>query len=294
MNTLDLEVLSNFLTVVSCGSISAAARKLMVAQPAISRQMQKLEAEMGCKLFERGRRIVLTDADKALKADAENLQLMAQKLRENMQNFSCRKDLPLRIALTPHNTSVFLDKVISPFLQKYPDMRFEMYEKNTQEILPLIKQGEVELAIVNSVYTDEYKVHYCIRDPLVAAWHPELKVYPFSKESLCINDLNSLPLSIIRAMQEDLNGHCISQGFVPNIISISSQLSTALVMAKSKKAVAIVPYSSVKDSGLSYAFFSEDFMAFPTNVLSRFTPLGSAAASFLEFFRQETAVFPFD
>lgn len=294
MNNLDLEVLNNFLTVVSCGSISAASRKLMIAQPALSRQMQKLELEMGCKLFERGRKIVLTDAGKELKSNAESLRLMEQNLRDNMQRFALQSNRPLRLALTPHNTWMFLERVISPFMEKYPEIRFELYEKSTIEILPLIKDGESELAIVNALNTDEFKVHYSISDPLVAAWHHDLKV-DIPKRNLCIKDLKDLPLGVIRAMQDTVSQHCIAQGFVPNIVSTSSQLSTNLLMAKKEKAVAIVPYSSVKDlTELNHAFFDEPFMTFPTNIISRMSPLSTAATDFLEFFKKETASFPFD
>ena len=294
MNNLDLEVLNNFLTVVSCGSISAASRRLMIAQPALSRQMQKLEAEMGCRLFERGRRIILTDAGKELKSNAESLRLMEQTLRENMQRFSSQSSKPLRIAMTPHNSLVFLERVISPFLKKYPDVRFELYEKNTLEVLPLLREGEVELAIVNSLNTDEFKVHYSIMDPLVAAWHRELEV-SIPKRRLCIKDLNGLPLGLIRAMQDTVSQYCIAQGFVPSIVSTSTQLTTNLVMAKKKRAVAVVPFSSVKDlPELDYAFFDEPYMVFPTNVVSRISPLGSVASDFLDFFKAETASFPFN
>ncbi|MBQ1263369.1 MAG: LysR family transcriptional regulator, partial [Oscillospiraceae bacterium] len=269
MNNLDLEVLNNFLTIVSCGSISAAARRLMIAQPALSRQMQRLEAEMGCKLFERGRRIILTDAGKELKSNAESLRLMEQNLRENMQRFSSQSSKPLRIAMTPHNSLVFFERVISPFLKKYPDVRFELYEKNTLELLPLLREGEVELAIVNALNTDEFKVHYSLNDPLVAAWHRELKVN-IPNRALCIKDLNGLPLGLIRAMQNTVSQYCIAQGFVPSIVSTSTQLTTNLVMAKKKRAVVIVPFSSVKNlPELNYAFFDEPYMSFPTNVVSR-------------------------
>ncbi len=292
MPPLDLEVLYNFLTVISCGSISAASRKLMLAQPALSRQMQKLEAEMGCKLFERGRKIILTDAGKALKKNAESLRIAEQNLRANMQKFSNQRDTRLRLAITPHNASVFLDKVISPFLQKYPDMHFEMYEKNTLEILPLVKEGEVEIAIVNSLNTDEFKVHYSVSDPLVAVWHPEFNVNR-SSEVFCIKDLKGLPLGVIRALQGKISDYCGAQGFAPDIVSLSSQLSTSLVMAKKKKAVVIVPSSSVAGNPeLKYACFSEPFMVFPTNVISRTPDLSAAAVNFIEFFKQETKGFP--
>ena len=60
------EDLYYFLTVAAEGSVSAASRRLLIAQPALSKRMQALERELGCVLFIRGsRRISLTEAGEA-------------------------------------------------------------------------------------------------------------------------------------------------------------------------------------------------------------------------------------
>lgn len=53
---MNSETLYQFLEVAQEGSISAASRKLMIAQPALSKRMQALERELGCTLFIRGSR----------------------------------------------------------------------------------------------------------------------------------------------------------------------------------------------------------------------------------------------
>ena len=66
------EDLYYFLTVAAEGSVSAASRRLHIAQPALSKRMQALERELGCVLFIRGsRRISLTEAGEALRGRAE-------------------------------------------------------------------------------------------------------------------------------------------------------------------------------------------------------------------------------
>ena len=60
---MDLKQLRYFAAVAEEGSITAAARRLYLSQPPLSMQLQALEREVGCSLFERGRRhITLTDA----------------------------------------------------------------------------------------------------------------------------------------------------------------------------------------------------------------------------------------
>ncbi|WP_455138867.1 LysR family transcriptional regulator, partial [Thermophilibacter sp.] len=69
---MELRHLQYFLMVAREGTISGAASVLHVSQPALSRQMQELERELGCRLFERGsRRISLTEPGMGLGSRAK-------------------------------------------------------------------------------------------------------------------------------------------------------------------------------------------------------------------------------
>ena len=283
--SLDLALLNNFLTVANEGSISAAARKLMIAQPALSKQMQKLEAEFGCMLLVRGRKITLTDAGRALKESALSLKIMENSVRATMSQFSGEMD-QLRLACTPHNASVFLDGVLTPFLQKHPDIHLEMYEKSTTDILTLMKEGEAEIGIVNDLPSDTrgFTVHCHISDPLVAVWHPDFKFD--IGDGLEIKRLKGVDVALIRSLNDRISGYCAAEGFIPNIVCVSSQLSTSLLMAIKNKAVAIVPYSAMrKYSDLRFSFFKESFMTFPTNLVSYSETVGNAARDLIAIFR---------
>ena len=62
-----LEALKNFITVVECGTITEAARKICIAQPALSNQIRGLEEELGVQLFHRTpRSMELTEAGRIL------------------------------------------------------------------------------------------------------------------------------------------------------------------------------------------------------------------------------------
>ena len=79
MTKLEIEA---FLTIIKCGSISVAADKLFVTQPALSRRIRALEEELGYELFERGRgirNIKLTDQGEEFVMIAERfLRLYAE------------------------------------------------------------------------------------------------------------------------------------------------------------------------------------------------------------------------
>ena len=71
---MNLSYYSNYVTIVEEGSLTAAARKLRIAQPALSNQIKALEAEYGARLFHRGaRRLELTDAGQILYQRAKRM-----------------------------------------------------------------------------------------------------------------------------------------------------------------------------------------------------------------------------
>ena len=85
---MELRVLRYFLTVAQEESISAAAEVLHVTQPTLSRQLMELEAELGTKLFARGRkkrRMALTEAGSRLRWQAEEILALADKTLASFQ-----------------------------------------------------------------------------------------------------------------------------------------------------------------------------------------------------------------
>lgn len=71
---MDLRHLRTFVTVAELGTVSKAADRLRIAQPALSRQIATLEQDLGLRLFDRvGRRLVLTSAGEELLGDCRGL-----------------------------------------------------------------------------------------------------------------------------------------------------------------------------------------------------------------------------
>ncbi len=83
---MDLRHIRTFVTVAELGTVSKAASRLHVAQPALSRQIANLEDELGLKLFDRvGRRLLLTGEGEQLLSDCRGLLNYARALGERAQ-----------------------------------------------------------------------------------------------------------------------------------------------------------------------------------------------------------------
>ncbi|MGA8291006.1 MAG: LysR family transcriptional regulator, partial [Rhodoplanes sp.] len=106
---MDLRQARTFVTVAELGTISRAAQHLRIAQPALSRQIQNLEQELGLKLFDRvGGRLLLTGQGELLLGDCRDLLAHASAVRERAQSLRHEDSGVLKVAAAPGNIeSVF-------------------------------------------------------------------------------------------------------------------------------------------------------------------------------------------
>ena len=82
---MEIRVLRYFLAVVREQNISKAAESLHLTQPTLSRQLADLEAEIGQPLFERGRRLALTEAGVMLRHRAEEAVALVDRIEADFR-----------------------------------------------------------------------------------------------------------------------------------------------------------------------------------------------------------------
>lgn len=115
---MELRALRCFVTVADCGSVSLAARQLHTAQPSLSRQLQRFEAELGLPLFDRSqRRLVLSAAGRRFLPVARDLVTRAELAQETVA--ALREGAPGSLVVcAPHTTAT---DVVAPFLATWGD-----------------------------------------------------------------------------------------------------------------------------------------------------------------------------
>ena len=110
---MELRPLRYFLAIVDHGSVTAAAHHVHIAQPAISRQMQALEAELGVELFLRGgRRLQLSPAGRRLLPIVRDLVARADSARATMTALA--QGIQVQLTVAAHPTTIA--DVIAPFV----------------------------------------------------------------------------------------------------------------------------------------------------------------------------------
>jgi DNA-binding transcriptional LysR family regulator len=147
----ELRHLRVFREVARLGSLSAAAESLAYTQPAVSQQMAALERRAGMPLLERTTRGVrLTDAGDALLRHAEAI-LAEQTLAEReLEAIAGLRGGRVRLASFPTAGAALVPVAVSLFSARYPEVELAVLEAEPEESVPMLRAGELEVAIVGA------------------------------------------------------------------------------------------------------------------------------------------------
>ncbi|MQA04912.1 MAG: LysR family transcriptional regulator [Streptosporangiales bacterium] len=190
--------LQYFLTVLETGTINAAARRLYVASSAISRQITRLETELGTTLFERhqnGR--IATDAAHAFAGFARRAIQEATHIVDEVHE---RQRLAARytIAATDGTGHDLLPELLTEFHAAHPKARFVVQLHEAKAVTQAVRDGTADLGITFSLAIDSgVTILYAQQAPLRAVMrlgHPladtapltlaEVAAYPLALSSL--------------------------------------------------------------------------------------------------------------
>ena len=146
----DLRQLECFCAVARAGSFTRAAEELGMSQPSLSEQIHKLELALGGALFERfSRRIELTAPGSTLLPRARALLEEASALPQCLE--AAREGLrgPLRVGAIPTILPYFLAPALRGFVERYPEIKLQLRESTTEELLQQVLDGTLDLAVVS-------------------------------------------------------------------------------------------------------------------------------------------------
>jgi DNA-binding transcriptional LysR family regulator len=141
--------LRSFREVCRQGSISAAARSLQYTQGAVSRQIAGLEARLGTPLLERRHRGVRpTPAGQVLLEHAIAILGRIDRATEEVRAAEQAQSTRLRVGAVPTAAAVLLPRALTDFRAQRPGVRVTFVEGVTPRLLPMLAEGEIDVAVV--------------------------------------------------------------------------------------------------------------------------------------------------
>jgi len=131
------------------GSFSAAAEALSYTQSAVSQQIAALEAETGMPLLERHPRgVTLTAAGHTLVGHAEGILARLDAAEAALSSIAGLRGGRLRMASFPTAGATLMPMAIAEFRAAYPDVELTLAEGEPEEIIPRLRRGELDLALL--------------------------------------------------------------------------------------------------------------------------------------------------
>ncbi|HYG55465.1 MAG TPA: LysR family transcriptional regulator [Burkholderiales bacterium] len=244
---MDLRQVRTFVTVAELGTVSKAAERLHVAQPALSRHIAHFEDELGLKLFDRvGRRLLLTSEGERLLGDCRGLLNHARAVGEHAEILRRGDVGVLRVSTTPHLIEGIFPEFLRHYAARYPGVQVRLVDAAGAQLLDMLERGEIHLAqgALRAITPDEQRFGSIPLAPMemLAACHPKFRLG--ANATVEIASLAPYPLlqpTPEFIMRRTFDAACRLAGFTPNNILECRAPHGLLAMAEAGHGVAIIP-----------------------------------------------------
>lgn len=305
---MDIPVYQSFIAIVENGSLSKAAEKLHMAQPALTRHIKMLEKHYDTKLIRTGqgiRHIEVTPAGIILYHKARYLIALEKQIKEEINDNRTGTKGILRLTTSPSVAFRLIEESLSHFHNQYPKVSFRLEECSTDQQAENLTSGISEIGIANAPikHPELFKIHFTIEDRMVLFVNRKsdvLKRHHFLER-------NGIPCSVsIRILQhlladlplcltvgcEDSDLRFLAEiGISKSPLSVSTTKTAALQWVKQNQAAVIAPVDDqeIIDSDMVGFFLPPSLISNYRTVYSlKSRTLSPVAAHFLNFLSENS------
>lgn len=238
---MNLKQLTEFLVVAQEQQITAAAKRLYMAQPPLSYQMKQLEKELNVKLFTRSSYgIELTTAGKIFQDYAQKMVKTNQAALEALSSEHAGEAGTVHLGLISSTGSLIPNQAIRKLTTYYPQVNFEITENNTMNLINRLNSGLIDLAIVRTPFNMRGLAKLDLqKDHLVAIGNHHFFNFPTDK--MKIADFDHQPLILYRRFEAIFNDTFAHHGISPFYSVKCDDARTAITWANNGMGIAIVP-----------------------------------------------------
>jgi DNA-binding transcriptional LysR family regulator len=257
---MDLRQLRYFQAVAEELSYSRAAERLRIAQPALSRVVQEIEAELGASLLDRNRRMVrLTPAGKVLLRETGILLERWDEAMRRVRRTAAGEEGELRLGYIGPPTQPFLGRLLHEYRSRFPRVSIHLEERTPERVWEMLEKGRLSAALTRPVQRNEASPlqTLLLRTERFGVVVPE--GHPFSHhQSIPWRQLAEEPL-VVLARREGVGSHdvilsaCRGAGFAPRLAFTPSLVGTVLSYVEAGAGLGVVP-ESVANPSLPLAF----------------------------------------
>ena len=181
---MNIQQLKAFLAVIETGSLNKAAQELRVSQPALTKAIQRLEEEVGARLFTRNRLGMRpTPYAEMLRPCAEAVTSGLAQTLEKIETSKSGERISLRVSGAPHTMGVLFPKALVKLKEQLPNLQLRVVTQSRDLIAGLV-DGEYDLAVTaldERIGAVKLNRHFLFNDRLVIATRPNHPLSRFKK-----------------------------------------------------------------------------------------------------------------
>lgn len=245
---MELRQLQYFAAVAQEGSFTRAAARLHVAQPGVSAQVRKLEAELGEELLDRsGGRVRPTAAGAAVLPHARAALAAVGAVRDTIDDLRGLVRGRVAVGMVSSYPSAVLPDLLAGFSGLHPDVEITLTEDNSDRLVLALQHGELDLALIGSARAESppgLATQTLTDEALVAAVslaHPLAARDTLAVAALAAHPLMSLPRGT--GIRTALDDACAAAGVAPRIAFEASDPVPLALLAARGLGVALLPAS---------------------------------------------------
>ncbi|MDP4256554.1 MAG: LysR substrate-binding domain-containing protein, partial [Bacteroidota bacterium] len=253
---MDTQTLRNFLTLAETLHFTKASGQVLMAQPALSRQIKQLEQTIGAELFKRNKRNVsLTKAGAYFKQAAQQTLNQLNYAIDKTKQIHNGEAGEIRIGYTHSIVQSWLPKIIKEIRTRFPGVKTILREMNNPEQYRDLAEQKLDIGFAtNPIVPENLRSKIFFEDVFVVVLpehHPMLRK-KFKGLSAFANETFILPHQIEGSdyvyMVESI---CLDAGFFPNVVHHTSSVSSALRLVEAGLGITIEPKASLSGQQLA-------------------------------------------
>jgi DNA-binding transcriptional LysR family regulator len=247
---MELRHLRYFQAVAEELSFSKAARRLRVAQPALSRAVRDLEQHIGAELLNRSRHgVSLTAAGSVLLEETAGLFQRLDRLVGRVKRTAAGEEGELRVGYIGAPTHAFLGRLLREFHRRFPRVSIVLEERTPERVWEMVSRGRLSIGLTRPVLAspaNELRTLLLRKEPLCGVFpegDPRAR-----KRAVAWRELAEDPL-IVLARREGVGLHeaflaaCRKARFSPRIATTPSVITTVLSYVEAGAGIGVIPES---------------------------------------------------
>ena len=240
---MEIDQLRSFVAVAQARSFTQAAATVHLSQPAISRQIARLERELGTRLFERyGRRVECTSDGRLLlplaKIIVARVDDASQLIREHVGTTSSK----IRFGSTGTVFAHFLAPLLASFMRSYPKVHLNLVEREDALLEEAVHDGEIDCAVVTAWGSPRVASTHVLTEEillLVPSGHRLATSGPLPLAALADEPL-LLPGHSMN-MNNLLTDYCRKAGFEPRVPYRATYVELTKALVRQGLGIALLP-----------------------------------------------------